>query len=693
MDHRKIFEEAFSDIETRYPFSDERTVVDNVLERAENMKKTDNNDNRDVKELYEITVPNIPARKSRAPLIAGIATLTAAAAGIGFFAGGSYMAANMPDGAPAASPLSGAAYSQTAEQTSTALLLEPSEVYKDMVYYFEGFSVQVLDASFDGMTLDIYYDIIYDDTSLNTDSARAMHPSAELFVPDNYNCFSNGYSIKYAQPDKVTVFGRVEFTEPYSAVNLNFYDFYKTSGGRDYTTAKPDINTGENVFTMINGRAGEELAYSQCRWDLSDGHTFGAEKVSVTAHTICFKSAWSDHDDYNDMLKALDLRIYMNDGRIINGNDRLLASSFSDGTSSSCDIIYHFDDIDLLSEIASIQINDDIHLLGKNSTACITTATEPIVSSAYYEGEVTTAGLPMYAYIDDDGACHFSDMTMEQYHCEFDGRILDLSYSIKDWTKDYAPALNVSGADLVLDRSFDILSGIYHFRLLCDMKDNKDVKELNVIYFSDDGKPEYMPIPLRIFAIGENETRGNNDIRYNNVGVDMDNWNLRDIRFERMISSHYGLELDFSSDHDCTEALTGLEVYVKSLDGKILPMSDISILSAVNEDNGQCFARVFLCPDDRFDYAVHNRVSVNGMEIKFSEFDTAYPWNGRSFPEDIAYGNYSYRTVTAPYVYFGNGNGEAAVTCVPDDYTSSPECTTVTYPQPDETTATTVIDN
>ena len=440
MDFRKIFDIAFFGIENKYPFSDERSVVDNVLERAEHMKNEDKNDNMYVKELYEIKVPDVPVRKSRAPLIAGIAALTVSAAGIGFFAGGSYMAQNMPDGAPALTPLAGG-YSDSEDdvneaasggageensETSDALMTsvteeqemtvettvsmvfedssseitsqvyvpELSEEYKDTVYRFDGFRVQVRSCKFDGLTLDVYFDILYDDLSLNTDRARAMHPSAELYVMDMYSTFSNGCRIMDAQPDRVTVFERIEFTKPYNAVTLNFFDFYKASGGRDYITPDTDIDLSENVFDVTWSTPGRFLTYDYQdgqKWALTDEISVMPQKVFVTAHTICFQLEYPDTGNNNyDVLKNWGPKIYLTDGRIIDVSDKLLGSSFVSGDKGHTDIIYHFDDIDLMTEMSEIRINNDVHLMGNASMASVT--------SAYLENEESPAEVTTVTY-------------------------------------------------------------------------------------------------------------------------------------------------------------------------------------------------------------------------------------------------------------------------------------------------------
>jgi len=106
MDFREIFDRAYANAYELLPFSDSNTVIRSVKERAE---KTMNSKTKiyhidEVDTAYEQR--KAAQKKSRAPLICGIAAGAAAALGVGFFAG-----SLTHGGIEISSPANGAGYS------------------------------------------------------------------------------------------------------------------------------------------------------------------------------------------------------------------------------------------------------------------------------------------------------------------------------------------------------------------------------------------------------------------------------------------------------------------------------------------------------------------------------------------------------------------------------------------------------
>ena len=159
-EYNKMFREAFDRIQ---PAADDKSFIESVTERKRNMKK----DEYERRELHEITVPKVEYKPRKAPWIAAIAGFTAAAAGLGFFAGTGF--GRNSGGVP----LSGGGNSANAEQSGTDELSELYEktyfVKADNIYYqTDGYTVHVFGYRFDSITMDLYYEVLDEDGN-NTD--------------------------------------------------------------------------------------------------------------------------------------------------------------------------------------------------------------------------------------------------------------------------------------------------------------------------------------------------------------------------------------------------------------------------------------------------------------------------------------------------------------------------------------------
>lgn len=322
---------------------------------------------------------------------------------------------------------------------------------------------------------------------------------------------------------------------------------------------------------------------------------------------------------------------------------------------------------------------DDVNITLSDEAAGVMSETSPAITSAPEEHEmsVATTAMAVAADIDEDGYYHFSDAVAEVCDVQFDGRIADIAVKVHEWSADHAPAFFLTGADLVFDQGYEQLDGMFHFSALCDIKTEYESRDLRIMYFGSDGNPELGPV----FTFSG--IKDNYGIRYYHVGTEMTDWKMPGVTFERMIVSPLGLEIDLSGASDFTVQLARMDVRVLTLDGEPLPMSRLSAMTAINEDTGRCYSRIVICPvGEEFDFTKHNRVSLNGFEIKFSEFDTVGDTNICGYPEDILSGNVIFHTGIMPYA----GDMETVVTSAYAE--ESPEAvTTVTYPQEESDTA------
>lgn len=144
MDFREIFDRAYGSAYELLPFSDSETVIGNVKERAETTMKHKTKEYyiHEVDTGYEARQAYMK-KKSRAPVVGGIAASIAAALGVGFFAG------NIANGSFQFVPLKegGAGYSANAEtEISEDIVREETEINEDAVT--ESPEEEIIDSSY-----------------------------------------------------------------------------------------------------------------------------------------------------------------------------------------------------------------------------------------------------------------------------------------------------------------------------------------------------------------------------------------------------------------------------------------------------------------------------------------------------------------------------------------------------------------
>ena len=295
MDYNELFRRAF---DRAAPQTDDDSFVKSVIERTETMKddKEKGIIKTERKKLIEITVPEYEKPKHRkAPLIAGIAALTAAAAGIGFFAG------NYHGSKPVeVSPLSGgAAFSANADEemsedaiytkieaarekrgeimvelTKLQTMNDPEDAekiaaleaqaayYEDLIaeysrmlstadpddtginfdpdqpaiYHFPDFDLRVRYFDYDGITLTAHYDLIYPE-AVSGDSEEMQEPRVWLIGKDpGGTAFTREGIFRSTDGDDprvVSYTDTVRFSSPSDIAQFRFID-RKDNGDPDY---------------------------------------------------------------------------------------------------------------------------------------------------------------------------------------------------------------------------------------------------------------------------------------------------------------------------------------------------------------------------------------------------------------------------------------------------------------------------
>jgi len=192
-----MIKNAFDKIE---PPTDDESFIRSIIERADTMEKDNGIIKTEKKHLVEITVPKAEKKPSKAPWIAGIAALTAAAAGIGFFAGGRFGFGGAEIKSTGAANGGGYTETITSPSVTTSIPLDDMTMIEssattasvhrpkadddkfasltyhkdvDETFVFDKCSCHITGYDFDGIRLTLYYDVIseaeeFDRTDVDT---------------------------------------------------------------------------------------------------------------------------------------------------------------------------------------------------------------------------------------------------------------------------------------------------------------------------------------------------------------------------------------------------------------------------------------------------------------------------------------------------------------------------------------------
>ena len=170
MDYKKIFKKAFSSVIETYPCSDHETVLKNIKEKVENIKKDQKVQRANAKEIYaDLSVTNKTTKTTHAV----IRTTIAAALLIGTLFGFNYLTKdsgmidrninkkNTRIGYQNTDNVNTADNKSDINSSNNEYEKLDVAIPDDLRYEFNGFAVEPRWCFFDGMTVHLSYDIVF----------------------------------------------------------------------------------------------------------------------------------------------------------------------------------------------------------------------------------------------------------------------------------------------------------------------------------------------------------------------------------------------------------------------------------------------------------------------------------------------------------------------------------------------------
>ena len=158
MDYKKTIEKACSNLYRAYHSSEETDILGVVKERAKNMESMKKKGS--AVRLTEIEVP--AAEKKRRSALPLAAAGVIAAAGIGAFVLGNFAGQRDTGIVPYSDISTEAPQLSQAQEELSAAENRAAEENALAVYVFDGFTVRITDYRFDGLALELHYDLISD---------------------------------------------------------------------------------------------------------------------------------------------------------------------------------------------------------------------------------------------------------------------------------------------------------------------------------------------------------------------------------------------------------------------------------------------------------------------------------------------------------------------------------------------------
>ncbi len=309
MDYEKIFEKAFENVTDKYPCSDHVTAFRNVIERTEKMKQNKELIKTEEKHLVEITVPSDAQKKrSKAPLIAGVSVLAAAAIG-GVTALGMFGGLRSTE----ISPLSGSTdVSATEEQTDISEAAETksdeiiNQISEEAADFYDGssditirvpdkttpldltvrnpdYTVKVNWFAFDGLTFIFGYDVTY--ASPDTQDRPSVSFSDLINENEGWGRL-NHYDSECISVDGDTssYIGKAAFNRMVSGEALSIY--FRNDDSDNYEELVNEREAAVNLFLPANPdiweyRVGKDI-------DISNTENFRLRTIFAASDSVIF---------------------------------------------------------------------------------------------------------------------------------------------------------------------------------------------------------------------------------------------------------------------------------------------------------------------------------------------------------------------------------------------------------------------
>ncbi len=203
MDYKMFFRKAFSDIREYHSCPDDVTIVNDILERAEKMKKDNNYETAYGSQAYEVQTSPVKPRKALS-VFAGIAGTALLLTGAVFGLNWLNEHGILREGGIESS--TGAGYSSNAGTTAADAndsgfdyIFQSFSIQRPLkTFDFDGFSVNIMKYEFDGKKFNLYYNVIYDEDFELSRSDRGMC----LSIDHNNGIAGHGFDNTISETDR-----------------------------------------------------------------------------------------------------------------------------------------------------------------------------------------------------------------------------------------------------------------------------------------------------------------------------------------------------------------------------------------------------------------------------------------------------------------------------------------------------------
>ena len=646
-DFDKMMKDTFDRI---VPQTDDDSFVRSIIERADTMEKNDNKQNENVRKLVEITVPKVEKKRSKAPVIAGVAALTAAAAGLGFFAGGrfgfggveiksehgaGYSSLTSPVTTPAPDTvhlgedsMASITTGVLSEPNVTSVLMQNPEgsdkafndlsygvIPADAVYEFENCTCRITEYAFDGITLIMHYDVT---TKKGGDFDRS-DLETKIILSQLTPVMSSGKSD----------IEKIDGSTAHCAAQFYLYEPSAQIEFRLSTVSEDDTSEGDkdkNLFTVSCPDMSYMLALNGAASTVSYSKS-SSVYVTPMSFLVSYPGKGSDEADEGDGTvpsHVPEVAIVLFDGTTAFINEKSIESTF--GLNFGYVSGTFLDKLDT-REIKKITVDGHTVIDHKSSEDGIYDASD-------------TGVLPSPS---DPSLFRFVDYDVRIGHFEFDGTTFSASYDViypngipEDEPEPrvliclsdqiLSPDRSIPGAEsfVGIARDSNTVHYTYTFRYSAP-NDFVNIRFYDVTHFvySDDIPYDYTysteigvsgPNPMFTTSLAVTSAYLEEPVAYSDsVGVDMGQFGLEGVRYEDLTVSDHCAILHFTCpvSYDIAGNLT---VSVTDFEHNTYIVSDSNM--SVDDIDGITEVTVF---SDALTFTDMKTISVNGMEIKMSE--------------------------------------------------------------------------
>ena len=602
-EYNKIFRNAFDRIT---PASSDADFIGGIIERADKMEQERKNTNSTVYRSAEESMPQVDYKPRKAPIVAGVAALTAAAAGIGFFAGG----ANFGDfhfiplkegGGGAGAGYSAGADTDAATTTVPVMTEDSAAEYTTVImdtaptgipaeYDLGGLKVTVNGYEFDSAVLKLYFDV--EDKGGNTTDGNL--PAALNF---------------YSEKGFLSRCERLGDSNSYMAQFI----LYESDRRFDVAFAEPGGSfEHENVFTAVCDD--DVMAWEfVCGGEDIPGTGIGSIMVSPYQAVVYYDrlegTDAENEDKMQDERPEIEIRDH-NGVRAEFSGSRTVAYENGKGY-LVLGFVEQYDNMNTaFISVNGVTVYDD---------------SESAVTSAYYEeyDQIEPYSISFGDSWEGYSSLGFTDRDIAMTGWEYDGRILKvrLAGTREDFSHFAIRSLTNPRNIIQTHNKYDEETGTGIFYAILDVP----AGEYDTVEFIDLGADMTGNYPeagnsLTIKGIEDSEPL------MERVGLDMTEYGMPGLTLEWLTLSPFGLELSFTGEEqfDAPE----IRVDITSLNGTTFRNSGYYAYTLEDEETGIYHTSVIIVPEDYMtDLTQMREFSINGLKTKRAEFMAKSFWD------------------------------------------------------------------